>query len=140
MTLKLKLILIFLLPYFTVLACDCRIAPGVNKAVYETESIFVGKVVSVTDDPESCYLGDCLGVYVQIEVQACLKGINSSNVTLYTMKQTASCGFPFEMGEGYLIYADSNGRELSVSLCSRTKDYAEAKAEIAQVKKIMRKK
>ncbi|MEW5840013.1 MAG: hypothetical protein AB1753_03330 [Thermoproteota archaeon] len=95
-------------------ACSC-IEPGPPaQALAESDRVFVGKVLSV----ESANNGRT----VTFEAERAWKGIDSRAVTLNTASSSASCGYDFEEGKEYLVYAQKG----EVSLCSRT-----APAELA---------
>jgi len=47
-------------------------------------------------------------------------GIESKNVDVSTMADTAACGYPFKVGVSYLVYASESSDGLAVSFCSRT--------------------
>jgi|TARA_B110000908_G_C10170730_1_gene410685 hypothetical protein len=100
-------------------ACDCY-TDSLHIAIDRSEEIFLGEVVKIIDDPESCWKkDDCLSVFVTIQIDQNFKG-EKKGIVIHTMKSTASCGYPFNLGEKYLVYADKTETGYSTRLCSRT--------------------
>src|SRR5699024_6285624 len=61
------------------------------------------------------------------------KGVEQTTNTLFTERDTASCGFPFEEGEEYLIYANQNGDKWQVNNCPRTVLLTEAEEDLTAI-------
>ena len=66
--------------------------------------------------------GSEYGYRAAIEVEIGWKNVRSGAVMVYTGMWQRDCGFPFEKGREYLVYADKDarGRGLSTSTCHRT--------------------
>ena len=97
-------------------ACSCmRQSP--REAAETADAIFEGRVESVEAAP-----GDQTApVHVRIHVTQQWKGVESEEVELTTAANSAMCGYSFEDGQVYLVYATREGSGgLTVSLCSRT--------------------
>jgi hypothetical protein len=60
-------------------------------------------------------------VVVLLDVSSYWKGRVTRAMTVTTAESDISCGFPFERGRDYLIYARRVSDGLSTGLCSRTK-------------------
>ena len=56
------------------------------------------------------------------------KGGEQTEITVSTAKSGAACGYGFEKGKKYLVYAgkEDKGKALHVSLCGRTRTEKEA--------------
>lgn len=99
-------------------ACRCirnddPLAQQVQNAFTRSKAVFGGEVVSIA--PESEYT-----VSVKFKVSHIWKGTLINELTVSTANQSAMCGYEFEVGKKYLVYADSSDDVLMVSTCSRT--------------------
>lgn len=96
-------------------ACSC-VAPGLPcDEVWRADAVFVGHVVSI----ESSSMG---GRLVQLAVIEAFRGFQLSQVTLVTGYGQGDCGYPFRMGDSYVVYAHrSPTGQLSTSICTRTR-------------------
>lgn len=75
-------------------------------------------------------------IIADLIVERSWKGVRTARVSVRTASETAACGFPFVIGETYLIYAvnlASVGEPLSwrTTLCNRTRDIADAAEDLA---------
>jgi hypothetical protein len=68
-------------------------------------------------------------VHARIQVLDIWKGARQSEVRLETDYLSGMCGFPFKLGESYLIYARGDAEPYHVDLCSPTKPLATANSE-----------
>ena len=59
------------------------------------------------------------------------KKARCGTVVIQTPSDSAMCGFGFEVGKSYLIYADMQKGKLSTNLCSRTSTIEEAGEDVA---------
>lgn len=57
---------------------------------------------------------------VTLRVTQAWRGVEHESVEVRTATNGAACGFAFEVGQHYLVYATHEGEALHVSLCSRT--------------------
>jgi hypothetical protein len=98
-------------------ACDFPAYPPPQEALEEATAVFSGEVVSidpVDDDPGEQYIA------ATFAVDRAWKGVESSPVIVETHQDEGVCGFPFEVGETYIVYAHSNGSPLTTALYHRT--------------------
>lgn len=94
-------------------ACSC--APPsqtTNDDFQKAAAVFTGRVLSVQRKDNF--------VMVKLAVQKYWKGKVSNEIKITTAKDSAACGFNFEVGKDYLVYATDNNGKLSTGLCSRT--------------------
>lgn len=97
-------------------ACSCM-AQSIEDAIAGSDAIFEGIVDSIEE-------GD--GVrHVRFSVTQAWEGVETERVEVTTSASSASCGYEFEVGTAYLVYA-TEGDGLEVSLCSRTRPMDEA--------------
>ena len=99
------------------------------------EVVFVGRVTQMAIETRS------EGNY-RYEVMVCnfvlaesLKGISSGKKTLsvFTRMADTACGYPFELGQSYLVYANEQNGALETNSCRRTKPLTQPKQEIAPI-------
>jgi hypothetical protein len=103
-------------------ACSC-IAPDPNKSTEQqvaegyqkSDAVLKAKVLSVSTDRKTFKKN------VKLLLIKSWKGKFAKTVIITTNLSSAACGFDFEAGKKYIIYAyrDSN-KKLSTNLCSRT--------------------
>jgi hypothetical protein len=111
-------ILVFLASIQTLYACSCP-APdkALNKQVAqaygESAAIFSGRVMNAELIDESTFR-------VTLKVAKVWKGKISGVITIITAKESSMCGYPFETGEKYIVYANGTQDELRTDNCSRT--------------------
>jgi hypothetical protein len=118
-------------------ACSCAPNPKplkgqVKDAFVESTAIFSGEVISVTPSSEQ-------QVTVKLKVGKSWKGKPAEEITLTTASNSAMCGYGFEAGKTYLVYANGEADALMVSICSRTK-LATYKQDIKYLNKLKRQK
>jgi len=77
------------------------------------------------------------GRLVQLAVVEAFRGFQLSQVTLVTGYGQADCGYPFRMGESYVVYAHrSPTAQLSTSICSRTRPVANANQDLVYLRSL----
>jgi hypothetical protein len=105
-------------------ACKC-VSPEARKSVErqilearkQSKAVFVGKVREIITPAEPS------SVSVILQVQTGWKGIKSEAITILTGRE-GSCGYPFQLGESYLVYAyQSSITHLGTSTCGRTQPF-----------------
>lgn len=103
----------------TTYACSCMMPTGsfktqVSNAYKGSTAIFTGKVTSVEKTAD----GDEFSV--KVAVKNSWKGTASAEITIRTSAQSSMCGYFFEIGNEYVVYANGIADDLSVENCSRT--------------------
>lgn len=105
-------------------ACSCfvpladSVEKQVENALDEAAAVFSGKVVEVTPTTDDSY-----SVNVKFKVTSKWKGVSDKIVVVNTGQNTAMCGFNFEVGKTYVVYAHRIDSGLSTTICSRTAEY-----------------
>jgi hypothetical protein len=92
-------------------------AESPEEALARAAAIFEGRVVSVTAQDGTNR--------VVLAVTQSWRGVSHETVTVETAILESACGYPFEVGQSYLVYTEPGDR-LQVSLCSRTRSAAGA--------------
>ena len=109
----LLLLVPFLAPQLTH-ACSC-VGPNPVCSAWKSGIVFRGRVLSQTlDDGE---------IRVRFAVMEAFHGATQSrDITIQTPEQSSACGFAFETGREYLVYAfdASSGGDPVTSKCTRT--------------------
>ncbi len=121
----------------TSLACSCiaptgKIKTQVTNAYKDSAAIFTGKVISMEKTSDGNYW------IVKLTVQTTWKGTGASVITIKTALDSAMCGYNFEDGKEYLVYAHGTAADLNVDNCSRTASMSE-NADVKYLAKLKRK-
>ncbi|WP_289136898.1 hypothetical protein [uncultured Brevibacillus sp.] len=113
-------------------ACSCS-TPSPKEAIQQSAAIFSGKVIQVqetSDWHEWIPLSNKRvrgGFGVVLDVQSTWKGIDQTQVLIFTEGWELGCGVPFEVGKEYLVYASYWERDvLETHTCSRTAELIHA--------------
>lgn len=111
------IIVSFLLTFLTNSAygCQCEKPPSASEALKAADAVFVGIVVS-----GKMIEGD-MRQYTFI-VNDTLKGELKDKATVLTGRGLGECGFDFNIGRAYLVYANLHGNVLYTDICTRTKE------------------
>jgi hypothetical protein len=116
-------------------ACSC-VPPGTpTEELAESAAVFSATAVDITD--VSAWKGPLISgtdpVKVTFRVDTVWKGTVQQALTATTARSSASCGYEFERGRKYLVYARGNESELEVSLCSRTSPIERAAEDLEEL-------
>ena len=121
-------------------ACSCLPPPPPAEAFAGAGAVFTG-TVEIIDDP-SARRGDgkfssASPVFVRFGVDLAFKGVHGAQAVVRTARSSASCGYSFDVGGRYLVYATAAaGGELGVSLCSRTRPVDRAAEDLAALEQL----
>jgi hypothetical protein len=134
--------LFFSLQPCAVFACSC-LQPGTPIAeLNRSDAVFAGTVVAIdgpsglptltTSFPFIAFQNSSADpVSVTFDVSDVWKGPAYRQISLVTPRDSASCGYSFQIGETYLVYATNQGAELTTNLCSRTNSISQAQSDLA---------
>jgi hypothetical protein len=141
-----KIILaVFVFAFFSVLnasnvsACSCLMLPEesldsvVKKAYKNSSAVFVGEVIEIVQKPNVFF------VEVKFAVERKWNDGIRKTVAVITGKGGGDCGYPFEVGKKYLVYALNGKNTLRTNICTKTA-LAENNKDIAVLNKIKRQK
>lgn len=124
-------------------ACSCAIVGSkqerVKSALADSDAVFSGEVVdfsksapptTMMEETMWTIMGGSTGTATAtLRVSKVWKGPKHETVQVTTGADSGmGCGYPFEEGQEYLVYA---GKGMSVNLCSETKPLSEAGADLA---------
>lgn len=137
------LVFIYAMPTW---ACTCVDLPDipldkqVREAVKDSARVFNGKVTKVVMPEDGAYSQ----VTVYFAIQKTWKGKARKTLILKTGLGGGDCGYRFEVGKTYLVYAystdeqmpNNNGVTLETNICSRTQILNRATKDIEILKQI----
>ncbi|MCY9514668.1 hypothetical protein [Paenibacillus apiarius] len=101
-------------------ACSCAAIPSVEDAKREAAAVFAGKVTDVSQSLTTMIFSTADPVKVSFQVKRLWKGNVASNAKVVTALSSASCGYEFETGKQYLVYAYHSDGKYIAHLCTRT--------------------
>lgn len=118
-------------------ACSCipadpekTLEQQVGEAYKNSSAVFSAKVLSISENSAK------YSKIVKLKLTKSWKGKLSKSFTITTAMDSAMCGYNFEIGKTYLIYAyGKNAKNLSTNLCSRTAQIAVTK-DVAALDKL----
>jgi hypothetical protein len=116
----------------TTYACSCAETPSVEEDLAKKTAIFSGKVIQISAENNSSNKSTADQIAVTFEVESAWKGVDESQVIVYTAVSSASCGYEtFSLNNEYLIYAYGDKHKLGTGFCERTKPLVAAKEDLA---------
>src|SRR5262249_12923184 len=148
-TTRLLLILISLLAFEgAVWACTCGGNDGPATARRSATAVFLGTAVerSPRTRKEEVTISsgknagkkevlEFEGYSFTFEIGEAFKGIKGKSVKIATDADGGSCGYYFEVGKEYLVYAYGASEDsLGTSICSRTRPVSNAQDDLAQLR------
>ncbi len=139
------IVVIFSFAGSAVMACMCGGGGGTPCDGYgKAAAVFVGTVTRVReseqykgkDVAEIRKLGDSGELdwgpmAYKFSVEQAYLGVAGSEVEIFTGRGSSDCGFTFQTGQRYLVYAQRYKDKLITSTCMRTKPFNEASEDIA---------
>jgi hypothetical protein len=109
--------------------CTCAIPGPPCQAYWSTSTVFSGQVTEIKtftsdDEPFKGYKQKL----VRFSVIQAFRGASGTSAETVTGNGGGDCGYPFKVGESYLVYAYHNPKDnrLYASICSRTRRLSEA--------------
>jgi hypothetical protein len=129
-------ILLCLVGSFSVtMACTCMHLRGYPARTFTASSaVFSGKVLEITEAESSPPATGLKELAVKFRVEKSWKLIRKDEVMVFTVNTSNLCGFPFRVGESYLVYA-RGGNKLSTDICTRTTLLMGAKEDLEYLKR-----
>ncbi len=101
-------------------ACSCAASlepekKQVQQAFMNSRAIFSGEVLEINESS-----ADKNSLLVKFKVAKLWKGELKNEISITTNKESSMCGYGFEIGKKYLVYANGLKNDLFVENCSRT--------------------
>ncbi len=103
-------------------ACSCVERESVAEALANSDKVFAGRVISITDMPS-------YRLAVQFEATTIWKGPVSRLISVEEPPTNNSCHYGLRAGAEYLVYS----RDGQVHYCTRTKVLSEAQADLDEL-------
>jgi hypothetical protein len=108
-------------------ACSCIPPRTPTESLYESATVFAGEVVDISENED---VGEQYGYKVKFDFERSWKGDSVETLTVLTGYGGGDCGYGFEIGEKYLVYAYSSKGSLNANICSRTTPLANAQEDL----------
>jgi hypothetical protein len=111
-------IVFFMLGASDVFGCSCLVdnvkseRKKVTASYKQATAVFYGEVTEVIRRSDS--------LLVKFKVEIMWKGISTKEIVIRTAEHSAMCGFNFEVGNKYLVYAGGKSENLQTNICTRT--------------------
>ena len=120
-------------------ACSCPVSldpekKQVQEAFKSSGAIFSGEVLEISESS-----ADENSLLVKFKVAKLWKGEMKNEIIITTNKESSMCGYGFEVGKKYLVYANGFNDFLFVENCSRTTNISN-KGDVKYLTKLKRKK
>ena len=122
----------FCVSSFSAFACSCIMPGTVAEEVDRADAVFAGTVIALDNSDYKAYVFP--DIEVTFTVQEYWKGDVLDTVVIHTGQGGGDCGFAFEEGKSYLVYAyaDDNG-DLKEKICCRTALLSDAEGDLAKL-------
>jgi hypothetical protein len=136
---KKLLFLIFLLfiPIGEGNACSCAGTAMPCEEYWKASAVFLGTVSYSTKATSNLGDFDVGQRVLRFNVDKAFRGVDSREVEVITGSGGGDCGYGFQLGGQYLVYAyRSDANILSTSICSRTRPASEAAEDLAYFREL----
>ncbi|MBX7172398.1 MAG: hypothetical protein K1X72_15635, partial [Pyrinomonadaceae bacterium] len=132
--------LLFFLPV-SAIACSCFSGGPPCQSFGNTDAVFSGKVESVSEftmtdknNPRFQFVRKS----IKFTVTESFRGVKENSVEIITGRGGGDCGYPFETGKEYLVYANENKEtgKLGTGICTRTRPIEKAEEDLQYFREI----
>ncbi len=113
-------------------ACSCIPPEPPLEAKERAAAVFAGRVESI-EQSDWLMQGGADPVIVRMTVSDVWKGPENQNVTIRTARDSAACGYSFEEGKAYLVYAHESDNGLATGICERTALLSDAEEDVKEL-------
>ena len=114
-------------------SCSCAPKPSVGKALSQSDAVFVGRVIAWHNASIEFAPGERSSGYSFVfEVERLYKGALSSEVVVLTGNGRGDCGYGFQVGGEYLVYAYGK-KGLETNICTRTTNISRADLDLEEL-------
>lgn len=137
-------------------ACSCIPTPPVSESLRMSDAVLDGTVLAVEDryvglTKAKVWIQERFGYFTQnpadtgfavrVKVHELWKGTESSELVFFTSRSSAECGYPFRVGERYLMYAFRlEEGSYEISLCTRTAPRVAADEDVSALTSLSKSK
>jgi hypothetical protein len=141
MNCKILTIVFSCLVFSSAYACQCYLPDydkseeqRISEEFKDSIAVFEGKVKSIFDFHTNDRSQSERRVI--FTVTKAWKGVNSKEVLILTGFGGGDCGYEFEVGKSYLVYAGGSPQQLGTTICHRTSSIQYAYKDLHVLKKI----
>jgi hypothetical protein len=127
----LGIVLVLLLAGSDANACSCDGRRPTCEAYGAADAVFVGTVIGVAENKPNQSALDVAFLGYKFSVEQAYSGVTGTQVEVFTTPSFGACGFPFQVGGHYLVYARRDKNKLTTSICTRTKPFERASEDLA---------
>ncbi|HEX8847179.1 MAG TPA: hypothetical protein VF791_21220 [Pyrinomonadaceae bacterium] len=121
-------------------ACSCFAGGPPCQSYVNTQAVFVGTPTEVTRTTVKLKSGDREYDYAQrlftFRVEEAFRGVDAAEVRVATGQGGGDCGYNFQIGERYIVYANRmEGTDFyGTSICTRTRPLSEASEDLEYIR------
>jgi hypothetical protein len=114
-------------------ACSCLVPGPPSEAFESASAVFVGTVKGVTRTDSN--FGERI---FRLSIEEAFKGVSGAEVEIRTPANSAACGYDFEKGQQYVVYAHirSSDDRLVTTICTRTRPVSNAKEDLEYLRSL----
>lgn len=114
------------------LACRCSVPSSAKVSLKQSAAVFAGKVISIESNVDSQRVRFNT---IKFQVSKSWKGGAAKTIVVTTPGHSEACGFHFDRGQSYLVYAYTikGQKGLLTGICTRTKPLTQAKQDLAEL-------
>lgn len=109
-------------------ACSCIMPEPPLVSMEKSDAVFAGRVTNIV--PPANMMTTLDENKITFDVSTYWKGIDRNPVQIFSAMSSASCGYEFEEGKEYLVYAHESDGKLVTGLCTRTALLADATEDL----------
>jgi hypothetical protein len=109
-------------------ACSCM-GVSIQRYISSSDAVFSGEVVDLQKGTSASRMFGPSDT-VTLRVSEVWKGTDQGTIEVSTPSQGSACGYPFEEGQEYLVYADGKGEPFDTSICSGTTQLSKADEDL----------
>lgn len=114
-------------------ACSCIMSGTPTEELAKSTAVFSARVTDINVPTRFVSFSSADPVKVTFQVDDVWKGPIQETQVATTARSGASCGYEFEEGKEYIVYAQGDESDLKVSLCSRTRPLSQASADLEEL-------
>ncbi|MGH9937166.1 MAG: carboxypeptidase regulatory-like domain-containing protein [Blastocatellia bacterium] len=119
-----------------IIACTCMVTGPPCQEYWQADAVFVGRVKAKELKEVRVFGAE---VRVTFTITEAFRGTLGKEVDIFTNNNSAACGYGFDRGGTYLVYANEypkGGGKLHTGICTRTQRYSESSPDIAYAKSL----
>lgn len=122
--------------------CDCKPSGYPAQELEDAAAVFLGRATGIHYTDSTLLKEEIISssdrIIVSFDVEKVWKGPKLTKLDVETGVTTKTCGYPFKVGETYLVYTfyqigGADSTTLLTSQCTRTRPFAEAAEDIEEL-------